>query len=69
VAKTSLAGARSGRTLRPALVNGSPGAVLFERDQAFAIMGYTVVHGRITEIDVIRDPDRLGRLDLTSMLT
>jgi RNA polymerase sigma-70 factor (ECF subfamily) len=69
VATAALAGARSGRTLRPALVNGAPGAVLFENGEPVAIMGYTVVHRRIIEIDVIRDADRLRRLDLASVIT
>jgi RNA polymerase sigma factor (sigma-70 family) len=68
VAGAALTGARSGRTLRPALVNGSPGAVLFEHDQPVAIMGCTVVNGCITEIDMIRDPERMRRLDLANTL-
>jgi hypothetical protein len=68
VARASITGARSGRTLRPILVNGSPGAVVFEHGQPVGLMGYTVVQGRIVEIDIIRDPDRLGRLDLASVL-
>jgi RNA polymerase sigma factor (sigma-70 family) len=69
VAGASLAGARSGRTLRQALVNGSPGAVLFENGEPVAVMGYTVVRRRIIEIDAIRDADRLRRLDLASVTT
>jgi RNA polymerase sigma factor (sigma-70 family) len=64
VARASLAGARSGRTLQPTLVNGSPGAVVFEHGRPVALMGYAVVQGRIVEINVIADPDRLRRLDL-----
>jgi hypothetical protein len=66
VARASLAGARSGRTLRRALVNGSPGAVVFEHGRPVAIMGFTVVRGCIIEIDAIRDADRLRRLDLAT---
>jgi RNA polymerase sigma-70 factor (ECF subfamily) len=69
VARASLAGAHSGRTLRATLINGSPGAVVFEHDQPIALMAYTVVHGRIVEIDVIRGAYRLGRLDLSSVTT
>jgi RNA polymerase sigma factor (sigma-70 family) len=64
VAKASLIGARSGRIARPALVSGSPGVVIFEHDRPVAIMGFTVAHGRIVEIDAISDLDRLQRLNL-----
>ncbi|HEX5194047.1 MAG TPA: RNA polymerase sigma factor SigJ [Solirubrobacteraceae bacterium] len=67
VARASLAGARSGRTLRPALVNGAPGAVLFEHGRPVSVMGFTVVQGRIVEIDALSDPDRLRRLDLARL--
>jgi hypothetical protein len=30
-----------------------------------SIMGFTVWNGKIVEIDVLRDPGRLSRLDLT----
>jgi RNA polymerase sigma-70 factor (ECF subfamily) len=66
IAKASLFGARSGRTARPALISGSPGVVIFEHDRPVAIMGFTVAHGRIVEIDTISDPDRLRRLNLAS---
>lgn len=64
VANASLAGALSGRTLRPALVNGAPGAVLFEADRPVSVMGFTVAQRRIVEINAILDPDRLHRLKL-----
>ncbi len=67
VARVSLSGARSGRTLQPTIINGAPGAVVFEHGQPIAVMAYTVVHGRIVEIDVIRGPERLGRLDLSGV--
>ncbi|MQA73667.1 MAG: sigma-70 family RNA polymerase sigma factor [Solirubrobacterales bacterium] len=62
VARASLAGVGSGRTLRTALVNGAPGAVLLERGRPVSILGFTVVQGQIAEIDAIRDPERLRRL-------
>ena len=56
--------ARSART-RPALVNGVAGVVSWSPDgQPFAVMGFTVRGGKIVEIDVLADPERLGRLDL-----
>jgi RNA polymerase sigma-70 factor (ECF subfamily) len=66
VARVSLLGAGSGRTLRPALVNGAPGAVVLQAGRPVSIMGFTVVQGKIAEIDATRDPERLRRLDLLS---
>jgi hypothetical protein len=45
-----------------ALVNGAAGAVLFEHDQPFAVMSFTVTRGRIVEIEMLRDPERLRTL-------
>jgi RNA polymerase sigma-70 factor (ECF subfamily) len=50
--------------VRPALVNGAAGAVLTYQGRPVALLGFTIVAGRITEIDAITDPDRLSRLDL-----
>ena len=50
--------------LRPVLVNGAAGVVVIVRGQPFAVMAFTVSDGRIVEIDVLADPDRLNRLDL-----
>ena len=50
--------------LRPALVNGAAGAVATVGGQPVAVIGFTISHGKIVEIDVIADPERLRRLDL-----
>jgi RNA polymerase sigma-70 factor (ECF subfamily) len=50
--------------VRPSLVNGAAGAVLTYENRPVALLGFTIVAGRITEIDAITDPDRLSRLDL-----
>jgi Sigma-70, region 4 len=65
-ARAVLGGARTGSTgvLRPALVNGAAGLILFEAGQPSALWAFTVAGGRIVEIDMIRDPDRLRRLGL-----
>ena len=51
--------------LRPALVNGAAGVVVAPRGRLFAVMGFTVVNGRVTNIDALLDPDRLALLDIT----
>jgi RNA polymerase sigma factor (sigma-70 family) len=50
--------------VRPSLVNGAAGAVLTYQDRPVALLGFTVAAGRITEIDVITDHDRLSQLGL-----
>lgn len=53
----------------PVLVNGAVGAVIVEDGRATAVMGFTVSGGKIVEIDVVADPERLSQLglDLTSL--
>jgi len=50
---------------RPAVVNGVAGAVVAPRGRAFSVMSFTVAGGRIVAIDVLVDPERLRRLDLS----
>jgi RNA polymerase sigma factor (sigma-70 family) len=50
--------------VRPALVNGTAGAVVAPDGRLFSVMGFTVSSGRITAIDALVDPERLARLDL-----
>ena len=52
---------------RPVLVNGTPGFLVAPHGKPFAVLGFTVVGGRIVEIDILADPDRLRRLDLTAL--
>ena len=60
---------RRGRSVRPALVNGAAGVVVVVRGRPFAVMGFTVRGGRIIEIDVVADPERLRQLDLATPRT
>jgi RNA polymerase sigma factor (sigma-70 family) len=53
------------RFARPALVNGAAGVVVAPGGRPFAVMGITVARGRIVEIDVFADPNRVRELDLT----
>ena len=52
------------RQVRPAVVNGAAGAVIFVDDRATAVMGFVVRGGRIAAIDVLADPERVARVDL-----
>jgi RNA polymerase sigma factor (sigma-70 family) len=54
--------------VQPVLVNGAAGVISrLSSGQIFALMCFTVKGDRIAEIDVIRDSDRLRRLDLTAL--
>jgi RNA polymerase sigma factor (sigma-70 family) len=48
----------------PALVNGAAGVVFASRGRPFSVVGFTVRRGRIVEIDVLADPERLQQLDV-----
>jgi RNA polymerase sigma factor (sigma-70 family) len=50
--------------VRPALVNGAAGAVVAPPGRVFAVMAFTVANGKITQIDALADPERLGQLSL-----
>ncbi|MGZ6708736.1 MAG: RNA polymerase subunit sigma-70, partial [Solirubrobacteraceae bacterium] len=65
VARQAITFRRFGLLVRPALVNGAAGAVSTLNGQPFSVMGCTVTDGRIVEIDILADPARLRRLDLT----
>jgi RNA polymerase sigma factor (sigma-70 family) len=65
VASSALSFQRFAKYGRPVLVNGGPGVLNAPDGQPFAVLGFTVVDGRIVEIDVLADPVRLGALDFT----
>src|SRR5215207_3527727 len=50
---------------RLALINGAPGWVSVLDGELYAIAALTVQNGRITTMDILLDPARLARLDLT----
>jgi RNA polymerase sigma factor (sigma-70 family) len=48
---------------RPALVNGGAGVIVGPPGNVLAVVGFTVVKGRIREIDIVGDPAKLKGLD------
>jgi RNA polymerase sigma-70 factor (ECF subfamily) len=62
VAEQARIGAMRAAVLHPALVNGAAGVVVTVHGRPIAVMGFTVVDGRIVEIDAIADPDRVARI-------
>jgi RNA polymerase sigma-70 factor (ECF subfamily) len=65
VARGALAFSRLDIDVRPALVNGAVGTVTFREDRPFAIAGFTIRNRRVVEMDIVADPERLSRVDLT----
>jgi RNA polymerase sigma factor (sigma-70 family) len=51
--------------VRPALVNGAAGVVVAPRGRPFSVMGFTIRGGKIVEVDILADPARLSRLDVS----
>ena len=67
VARGALAGAAGTlrpMVVRPARVNGAAGAIVLADGRPHAVMAFTVARGKIVEINLVLDPDRLARLDL-----
>jgi RNA polymerase sigma-70 factor, ECF subfamily len=52
------------RFAQPALVNGAVGAVWAPGGRPRVVFGFTITRGRIVEIDLVADPERLRQLDL-----
>jgi RNA polymerase sigma factor (sigma-70 family) len=67
IARFAITGARSGAragSVLPVLVNGAAGALIVQNGRATGVMGFTVSGGKIVEIDVVADPDRVSHLQL-----
>ena len=69
VAEGALQFARGRRVVQPVLVNGAAGFVARSPDarRPLAVVGVTVRNGKIVELDILADPERLRRLDLTDV--
>src|SRR5215211_5731043 len=65
VAGQALTYSRLGLVMQPALINGAAGVVSIRDGQPFSVGGVTVRDGKIVEIDILADPARLRRLNLT----
>jgi RNA polymerase sigma factor (sigma-70 family) len=67
VAGETLGFARFARFARPVLVNGTPGLIAATDGQPISVLGVTIRGDKIVEINVLADPERLRRLDLTAL--
>ena len=55
-------------TSQVVLVNGNVGVVSRLPDgRVLSVIGFTVADGRVLEMDILADPDRLARLDLSAI--
>lgn len=50
---------------RPAVVNGTAGVVAIREGSPISVVGFTVRGGKIVEMDILADAERLRQLDLT----
>jgi RNA polymerase sigma-70 factor, ECF subfamily len=62
VARAAMAARRFAPFVRPALINGTAGAVAFDGDIPFAILAFTVADDRAVTIDIFNDRELVPRL-------
>jgi RNA polymerase sigma-70 factor, ECF subfamily len=65
VASQALFYSQMGLVVRPALINGVPGAVTTRDGELFSVGAIIVQDEKIVEMDILADPERLAQLDLT----
>jgi RNA polymerase sigma factor (sigma-70 family) len=65
VARRAMAVSQLGLVARPARINGAAGWISLLDGEVYAIAALTLQNGRITTMDILLDPARLARLDLT----
>ncbi|MFF5991024.1 sigma-70 family RNA polymerase sigma factor [Prauserella flavalba] len=65
VAKGARLACERAKLSQPVLVNGAVGLVMAPRGRLSLVLAFTVANGKIVEIDVIADPERLHSLDLS----
>jgi len=65
VAGNALMFSRFAPTARRAVINGSIGIINAPDGQLMAIMGFTTANGKVIEIDILADPERLASLSVT----
>jgi hypothetical protein len=56
------------RFAHPVLVNGAPGYLIAPNRKPFAVIAIATRDDKITEIDILADPDRLSRMNLTALI-
>ncbi len=64
VARQASMWSQVGLTMKRALVNGAAGLVSIRDGRPFSVAAVTVRGGRIVEMDILADPERLAKLEL-----
>jgi RNA polymerase sigma-70 factor, ECF subfamily len=70
VASQAATFSKSGLSNQLVRVNGHLGFVSRRSDgRVFSVLGFTIAGGKVVEIDILADPDRLKRVDLSAIET
>jgi RNA polymerase sigma factor (sigma-70 family) len=64
VARAALSFSTLDLYIQPALINAAAGTVSIRDGRPFSVAGFTVRGHKVTQIDILADPERLRRLDL-----
>jgi RNA polymerase sigma-70 factor (ECF subfamily) len=67
LASNAVTYARFASAGKVALINGVPGAVAFDGERLRSVLAFTIRGGKVTALDILLDPDRLARLDITPL--
>ena len=67
VARSALGFARLELETRPVLINGVAGSLSLRNGELFSVGAFTIRNGKVVELDILADPERLRRLDLTML--
>ena len=68
VARQATGYSQIGLVMHPVLINGVAGMVSTRDGRPFSVGAVTVRGGRIVEMDILADPERLSRLDLRGLI-
>lgn len=67
VARGALAFSKFAPHQRVVLVNGVVGVLTAPEGKVFSLTAFTVTDGKVAAMDILADPERLGRIDLTEL--
>jgi RNA polymerase sigma-70 factor (ECF subfamily) len=67
VASQALLWEQVGQAYRRVRINGAAGVVAFRDRRAFAVGTFTLRGGKIAELDILADPERLAHLDVLAV--
>ena len=65
VARRALTWTRADLTMHPVLVNGAAGMIALRHGEPFSVTSVIIRNGRIVEMNILADRDRLAQLDWT----